>query len=658
MFVKVRGREPSSNARTPRIIKRWGGSGVPRLVRQEQLEEQPEAERLGQDLAEQCLECWCDQADGTDKKGAAVELRGSSRTEWGWRQSGGAFRVPLPALALLAVCLPATRSVADLAGLSLPAPGTSPYGLAYAGKADVVWLVDLAQPALYQLELQSGRSQLIRRLPVSQSAGLCRAGGQLYLAARSGIYRLGRTGQSCELWLPLEGGMPTGLASDGRYLYVADGQKRTVTAFDLSSRRQVRQLPTPGRLPRGMSWHDGSLWLVDSADRAVYRLDPCSGRVLAAFVAPLGEVRGVEFIDGLWWFTLCKPPELVATPVKALGSSVPGYAMLSNPLHVRVRYVHTIENRSAKPIRNVEIRLAVPPQTARQQIERLEFDPEPSELRRDKFGQKIAAVRFDPVRPGQKVQANWTVEATLWAIRYSPDERLVRTLQSVPESVRSLFLRDAPVLQVSSPQIGDTARKLAASAGGPIDLAGAIRDYVMGRVKYVRDGRWDPAPVVLTRGTGSCSEYCYAFAALARASGLPVRFVGATALRLPAAGKPASEAKDKPIGKAGAANEYVDTVFHRWVEVYVPALGWLPVDANRDDRPEPPFPRRYFLALTERLLVLSKTSVGDASNLCTSYHSLHSCQPGENGPGELRVGSARAAHWTLLPFDRPAAASN
>jgi transglutaminase-like putative cysteine protease len=31
----------------------------------------------------------------------------------------------------------------------------------------------------------------------------------------------------------------------------------------------------------------------------------------------------------------------------------------------------------------------------------------------------------------------------------------------------------------------------------------------------------------------------------------------------------------------------VDNVFHRWVEIYLPGYGWIPVDADRGDKKTP-----------------------------------------------------------------------
>jgi len=90
-------------------------------------------------------------------------------------------------------------------------------------------------------------------------------------------------------------------------------------------------------------------------------------------------------------------------------------------------------------------------------------------------------------------------------------------------------------------------------------------------------------------------------------------------------------------------------VYHRWVEVYVPPVGWLPVDANRDDRNKAPYPRRYFLALPSRLLVLSKTGGWDGANLAADYRSFHTWSRRANKRGSGRVKTSRVAVWEPMP---------
>jgi len=113
-------------------------------------------------------------------------------------------------------------------------------------------------------------------------------------------------------------------------------------------------------------------------------------------------------------------------------------------------------------------------------------------------------------------------------------------------------------------------------------------------------GGWDVPEVVLKRGSGSCSEYTYTFVALCRAAGLPARYQGSIVVR----GDDAS----------------IDEAFHRWAQVYLPGIGWLPVDANRGDAKAPADQARGFGELSNRFLITTQGG-GDSEYLRWGYNS-------------------------------------
>ena len=112
-------------------------------------------------------------------------------------------------------------------------------------------------------------------------------------------------------------------------------------------------------------------------------------------------------------------------------------------------------------------------------------------------------------------------------------------------------------------------------------------------------GGWDIPEVVLKRGSGSCSEYTYAFIALCRAAGIPARYQGSIVVR----GDDAS----------------IDEAFHRWAQVYLPNLGWVPVDANRGDKPSPADQARAFGQLSNRFLITTHGG-GGSEHLAWGYN--------------------------------------
>jgi transglutaminase-like putative cysteine protease len=152
------------------------------------------------------------------------------------------------------------------------------------------------------------------------------------------------------------------------------------------------------------------------------------------------------------------------------------------------------------------------------------------------------------------------------------------------------------------------ARKLAGEETNPYTIARRIFNYVGDTLVYKLEGGWNTAPVVLKRGTGSCSEYSFCFIALCRAAGVPARYVGAFVVR----GDDAS----------------LDDVFHRWPQVYLPNHGWVRMDAQAGDKRAPRDKAMAIGNLGNRYLVTTQ-GAGDSEYLGWYYncHETYSTDP-------------------------------
>jgi hypothetical protein len=259
--------------------------------------------------------------------------------------------------------------------------------------------------------------------------------------------------------------------------------------------------------------------------------------------------------------------------------------------HVRCRY--QLKNRVNRALENVRVYIPLPQSCPYQAIMRLELVlPKGGckmERIEDQFGQKLAEITFSKLDPQASVEVGF--ECDFWLrprSRVSLDAKRVQTLKDIPEDIRGRYTSDvAGVYDLSSAEIRKTSNELIASRDNLLDQVMTIHDFV-GAMKYVRDGTWDAAPVVLRRMTGSCSEFSFLFCALCRAAGIPTRFVGGTTCRI----------------LAGVGWSYTDNVYHRWVEVYIPPHGWVPFDVTRD-RGRPP-KRDYVGAHPTVALILSR----------------------------------------------------
>ncbi len=228
-----------------------------------------------------------------------------------------------------------------------------------------------------------------------------------------------------------------------------------------------------------------------------------------------------------------------------------------------VRFEHRLVNSSAERA-DMEIFIAVPLENERQRIRFFQADPTFVEEMADEYGNRILHYIDRDVPPGDVVAHGWIAEVELSSYTLDRDGGSGRDLSSRD---REIFLRDGENYGLTTETVGDLADVLVRGCTNDEEAARTIFGYVIRSLRYERDDVWDPAPAVIERGSGSCSEYNYCFMALCRAAGIPARYTGGIVLR-----REAAEYDARVIE---------DAVFHRWSEVFVDGRGWIPVDCSR-----------------------------------------------------------------------------
>lgn len=288
--------------------------------------------------------------------------------------------------------------------------------------------------------------------------------------------------------------------------------------------------------------------------------------------------------------------------VVAGGLAVSAIGQHASTWHARsVRFVYELENRGRLPLEHLELRLVLPSELPRQEIKLLRVGAG-GETVRDGHGNRVAVFKRRRLEPGATFTGQWFATVRLQQTSVLGKRRV----EPLDPEKRALYLRDRPAYRLHDPRITRLAQAAVAGVDDDLEKAARLHDLVLERLDYFRDGRWDPAPVCLARGEGSCTEYAYLFIALCRAASIPARWVGGTALR----------------DSRGPA--YVDSVFHRWAEVWLPSRGWFPVDCSRNDGEEGEVSgrrRRYFGRVAWPLLVLARGDSGEESLTGESYHA-------------------------------------
>ena len=233
-----------------------------------------------------------------------------------------------------------------------------------------------------------------------------------------------------------------------------------------------------------------------------------------------------------------------------------------------IKYDYRAMNPTSQAAGKIDIYVPLPLECPRQEIRYLNLSENGKQrVFTDVHGQKIAHYSFETLEAGHWVEMGYVVGITLKNMRWNanagsayPDAPVLTPQQ------RRRYLMPETNYSMEADLMRKAAAELTGDAATEFDKLVSIHDHIISKIRYVRDNTWDPAAVVLARGTGSCSEYNYVLSGLCRLAGLPTRCVG------------------------GSTNGFralptTDTVFHRWTEVFLSGYGWFPADCSRDANP-------------------------------------------------------------------------
>ena len=433
------------------------------------------------------------------------------------------------------------------------------------------------------------------------------------------------------------GSQPTGLAWDGTYLWCSDNNSDKI--YRINTTGTVLDSFDVTSTPRGLEFFNGHLWYVDSVLRQIYKLNPNSGAVVDSIEAPSGANRGLAFDGKYLWcadrvndeiykididrkkvIMILKSPAEYSYGLAWDGECVwiAGYnsrnicrvsvfgtnhTAILDSFKVHIQYKVTVKNTGST---NMALKtwMCKPYESIRQKLDSpITWNPAPNSFVADNWDQEMAYY-IENVAPGVEKTYYWSANVTTYSVRYYIFPDSVGTIDDIPENIRQDYTVDGSNYDIYDPVIQSAVNEAVGSETNLYWKVRNIHDYIIEHIYYNMDGRWDSAPVILTQGHGSCSEYSYLFVAMCRAAGIPAKYEAGGHVRQ----------DELP---------YEDTVFHRWHLVYLPPYGWIHVDATWDDKDYPANQARYFGGTSST--VFATTMSGGGSNIISwSYNSVNS----------------------------------
>jgi transglutaminase-like putative cysteine protease len=261
--------------------------------------------------------------------------------------------------------------------------------------------------------------------------------------------------------------------------------------------------------------------------------------------------------------------KLVVPLIFALAATVAPGAVPSRT--VEATYTATITGLKADA-GQVNVWIPLPVSRGGQRISSLEVDsPFPYRIERDaEFGNEYVVGTVANPPDHVVVKVTFRAQRDEVSLNYLPETRATRA-----ELERALR---ADRLVTLSPRIRKLADEVTVGKTDPLEQARAIYQYVMTTMSYDKTrpgwGKGDTERACDVRA-GNCTDFHSFFISLARARGIPARFV---------IGFPLTSKDRKTVG------------YHCWAEFWVAGRGWIPVDPSEASKSSDPSVRQYLFS--------------------------------------------------------------
>ncbi|MEA3504816.1 MAG: transglutaminase domain-containing protein [Bacteroidota bacterium] len=487
----------------------------------------------------------------------------------------------------------------------LKTPGNNPTGLTFDGKN--YWLADRQDDKIYCIDIHSEKIIKTIESPGYWPMGLAWDGEALWNVDIKGgiplaenydatIYRVDpndgtilRTVKAPAKWV-------RGLTWDGKYLWCVDQKNNLLIQFDSADGTTIRSIKAPSGDCRGLTYDGRYLWVSDRSNDEIYMVNPEDGAVIIIMDAPGKFTRGLTWDGSSLWAVDSQEDHLFKIKVND-GE----YFVKSDQRKAKVDFTYQITNYGPGKVKKADVHIAIPENRINQTINGdIRCSPQYTDIVTDQWNQNTAHFEFKDIKAGESREIHMITTAELCKVRYFIFPDKVGRLEEIPEDIATLYLRNNEKYQINHPVIVGGVKKAVANETNPYWIARGIFNYVIDNIYYEMVGGWNTAPAVLERGNGSCSEYSFVYIAMCRAAGIPARYVGSVVSRNDEAS--------------------MDDVFHRWVEIYLPNYGWIPVDPSGGDQGSTRNQARYFGSVGNRFLITTQSG-GGSTTMAWTYNS-------------------------------------
>ena len=488
---------------------------------------------------------------------------------------------------------------------SINTPGKFPTGICYNGKN--LWVADRETDKIYYINPDDGK--IIREIesPAYWPMGLAWDGQYLWNADFRGLTDNSEEYNGLIFKIDVQDGTvlktlqsptksPVGLTWDGKYLWCVDDKADKVIQFSPIDGTTIKSFKSPASDPTGICFDGKYLWISDRIKDEIYMVDPNSGIVIIIADAPGKYVHGLAVDNNKLWAVDYEDGKIYQLKIRDDEKM-----FRKNAQYHKVIFRHSVKCFGPGKIKTLDVNIALAENRDNQKIlEEIKFNIPPTDILKDKWGQKTAWFNFSDVKPGESKDITVETIFKSFEVRYFIYPEFVGSLENIPADIKEKYLGDDEKYQIHNVIIQKALKEAVGDEKNPYWIMRKIHQYLIGHLHYLMDGMWDTAPTVITNTHGSCSEYSFVFISLCKAAGLPTRYVGSTWIK-----------KDE---------KSTDEVYHRWVEVYLPNYGWIPTDPTHGDR-DTPRDQAFPIGYVSNSALITTQSGGDSESLEWTYNS-------------------------------------
>lgn len=488
-----------------------------------------------------------------------------------------------------------------------PISAYSLHGIAFKGNK--IWAIDSVGGYLLEIDSVSQNTTIVNPDHWSDfvgSTGIAISGDILWFTADDSVYfcplnDLSKTQLFVRLSDPING-----IAVHETTVYLTCYRSGKILVYSRENAKQITSFTAPGIGIENITFRGEELWVSDTLEQTVYCLDRATGELIFNVLTPFPEPTGLAFYtdENTGKQTLYVAYSSQEPYIRDNPNAEPNYELqyrdstfihplyfkyfpeqhyaLSNGYLIEMSYVEEISPLDPVELENVEWRIALPAETSRQKLRKIEPIGIPfTEEIQD--GQRVAVFKFDQLTGNSRHIFGWKAILEVWSIKYQLTPKDCEKLPDSPSEISTRYLHDDDDLAMHTPIIQRAALESIGRETNYLRQIYSIRNYVYDRLSYGIKPHIDTPDLVLKRGVGSCGEYLGVLLALSRLNAIPCRTVGRY------------KCPPYPLQR----NIPLQPDFnHVWMEFYLPGVGWLPMESNPDDIIDGgPYPTRFFMGL-------------------------------------------------------------